>query len=303
MEDEIRAKATPNPVNQMRYKFSQQQIVGINYYYSKIVESTFDEDDVRLLLIHLREFLLNNDNKNARSRHNASILMELGNSVAHTIRNQYELHARISELLQNLASAGADWSSIRFALLEPREMLNAFRDNLCETGVLYRSEGIEDVFKRSGSDLMICLMSMLHGMIFKIEYPDISNDFYVEDEAGKRFVHVRTELDLDYVIPHQELRLKALIPLYGGGKFGQWILCCKLPGADRVDVAALKRTASNEGYCEPIKALRIAGKLMITTIPTGATALEIYKVFRASCYDTHPISRGTPLTRVSLSPE
>ena len=50
----------------MKYKFSQQQIIGINYYYSKLVDSTFDEDDVRLLLIHLREFLLNNDNVDAR---------------------------------------------------------------------------------------------------------------------------------------------------------------------------------------------------------------------------------------------
>ena len=72
----------------MKYKFSQQQIIGINYYYSKLVDSTFDEDDVRLLLIHLREFLLNNDNLDARARHNASLLMELGNSVAHTIRDR-----------------------------------------------------------------------------------------------------------------------------------------------------------------------------------------------------------------------
>lgn len=279
----------------MRYKFSQQQIIGINYYYSKIVDCTFNEDDVRLLLIHLREFLLNSDNVNARGRHNASILMELGNSVAHTIRHKYELHGRISKLLQNLANAGADWSGIRFALLEPTDMLSAFRDNLLETGVLYRPKGIEDVFERSSLDLMICLMSLLHGMLFKIEYPGISKDFYVDDEAGKHFVHVRTELDLDYVTSLRELRLKALIPLYGGGKFSQWIVCCGLPNFDKVEAAALKRTGSNEGFCEPIKALRVAGKLMITTIPTGASAVEIYKVFRAFSYDTHPISKGIPL--------
>ena len=152
----------------MKYKFSQQQIIGINYYYSKIVDSTFDEDDVRLLLIHLREFLLNNDNVDARGRHNASLLMELGNSVAHTIRDRYELHDRISELVQKLAIAGADWSNIPFALLEPHEVINAFRNSLLETGVLYRPEGIEDVFERNNLDLTICLMSMLHGMLFKI---------------------------------------------------------------------------------------------------------------------------------------
>lgn len=280
----------------MKYKFSQQQIVGINYYYSKFVDSTFDEDDVRLLLIHLREFLLNNDNLDARGRHNASLLMELGNSVAHTIRDKYELYERISELVRKLASAGADWTSIPFALLEPHEIINAFRDNLLETGVLYRPEGMEDVFERNSLDLTICLMSMLHGMLFKIEYPGMSNDFYIDDEAGKHFMHVRTELDLHHITSLRELRLEALIPLYGGGKFGQCILCCKLSSSHKVDAAALKRTGSNEGYCEPIKALRLSGKLMLTTVPTGASAVEVYNVFRASSYDTHPISKGTPLT-------
>ena len=283
----------------MKYKFSQQQIIGINYYYSKLVDSTFDEDDVRLLLIHLREFLLNNDNLHARGRHNASLLMKLGNSVAHTIRDRYELHDRISELVQKLAIAGVDWSNIPFALLEPHDVINALRNSLLETGVLYRPEGIEDVFERNSLDVTICLMSMLHGMLFKIEYPGLSNDFYVDDEAGKHFLHVRTELDLGHVTSLRELRLAALIPLNGGGKFGQWILCCKLSGSDKVEAAALKRTGSNEGYCEPIKALRLSGKLMITTVPTGASVLEVYKVFRASSYDTHPISKSIPLTKLT----
>ena len=30
--------------HRMKYKFSQQQIIGINYYYSKLVDKTFDED-------------------------------------------------------------------------------------------------------------------------------------------------------------------------------------------------------------------------------------------------------------------
>ena len=283
----------------MKYKFSQQQIVGINYYYSKLVDSTFDEDDVRLLLIHLREFLLNNDNVDARRRHNASLLMELGNSVAHTVRDRYELHDRISKLAQRLASAGADWNSIPFALLEPREIINAFRDSLSETAVLYRAEGLEDVFDRNSLDLMICLMSMLHGTLFKIEYPGMSKDFYVNDEAGRHFLHIRTELDLHHVTSLQELRLEALIPLYGGGKFAQCILCCKLSGSDKVEATALNRTGSNEGYCEPIKALRLSGKLMITTVSKGASPLEIYKVLRSSSYDTHPISKGVTLTKLT----
>jgi hypothetical protein len=280
----------------MKYKFSQQQILGINYYYSKLVDNTFDEDDVRLLLIHLREFLLNNDNLDARGRHNAGLLLEFGNSAVHTIRDRYELYERISELVQKLARAGADWSSIPFALLEPHEIIFALRDSLLETGVLYRPEGIEDVFERNSFDLTMCLTSMLHGMLFKIKYPGISNDFYVVDEAGEHFLHVRTELDLSDVT---SLRLAALIPRYGGGTLGQWVLCCKLSGSDKVQAAALKRTGSSEGYCEPIKALRVSGKLMITTVPTGASALEVYKVFRASSYDTHPISKGIPLTKLT----
>ena len=155
------------------------------------------------------------------------------------------------------------------------------------------------MFERNSLDVTICLMSMLHGMLFKIEYPGISNDFYVDDEAGKHFLHVRTDLDLGYVTSLGELRLAALIPLNGGGKFGQWILCCKLSGSDKVEAAALKRTGSNEGYCEPIKALRLSGKLMITTVPTGASALEVYKVFRASSYDKLPISKTIPLTKLT----
>ena len=255
--------------------------------------------NARLLLIHLREFLLNNDNLDARGRHNASLLMELGNSVAHTIRDRYELHSRISELVQKLASAGADWNSVPFSLREPHEIIKAFRDSLLVTGVLYRPERIEEVFEGNSLDLTICLMSMLHGMLFKIEYPGMSNDFYVDGEAGKHFLHVRTELDLHHVTSLRQLRLEALIPLRGGGKFGQCVLCCKLSSLGKVDATALKRTGSNEGYCEPIKALRVSGNLVITTVPTGASAVEVYKVFRASSYDTHPISKTIPLTRLT----
>jgi hypothetical protein len=35
------------PPDAVRYKFSPQQITGINYYYSKIVAGTYDEDDIR----------------------------------------------------------------------------------------------------------------------------------------------------------------------------------------------------------------------------------------------------------------
>ena len=63
--------------------------------------------------------------------------------------------------MQKLAIAGADWSNIPFALLEPHDVINAFRNSLLETGVLYRPEGIEDVFERNSLDVTICLMSML----------------------------------------------------------------------------------------------------------------------------------------------
>jgi hypothetical protein len=110
---------------------------------------------------------------------------------------------------------------------------------------------------------------MLNGVLFKVHYSGISNDFYVEAEAGKHFIHIRVELDLDHATSLRQLRLNAWIPRGGGGKHGQCILCCELPELEKVDIAALKRTGSNEGYCEPIKALRNSGRLIITTIPTG----------------------------------
>lgn len=278
----------------MKYKFSQQQIIGINYYYSKLVDSTFDEDDVRLLLIHLREFLVNDDNKSARGRHNASLLREMGDSIAHTIRgNQSEMHRRIAPLLQK-----PDWNSIPFTLFDLDEIIEAFRKILTDTGVLYDAKNVGEVFKRESGDLKICLMSMLNGMLFKVHYPGISDDFYVADEAGQDFVSVRTELDLGQVKSLHQLRLNAWIP-WRGAKYGQCVLCYELPDCEKIELAALKRTASNEGYCEPIKAMRRNGHLMLATVPTRASTVEVYKVFRASSYDTHPISKSIPLTKLT----
>jgi hypothetical protein len=86
--------------NQMIYKFSPQQIIGINHHYSTITKGSFNEDNVRLLLINLREFLQNSDNKNARGLVNANLLRELGDSVAHTVRTKGEIYGKI-EVVQN----------------------------------------------------------------------------------------------------------------------------------------------------------------------------------------------------------
>lgn len=281
----------------MAYKFSQQQITGINYYYMKIVESTFDEDDIRLLLIHLREFLRNKDNKNAQGRQNAMLLRELGDSVAHTIRDQSEIHRRIVELVKTMAaSESVKWETIPFTLFDLDKLIEAFRNILTDTGVLYNADNVEAVFARESGDIKICLMSMLHGLLFKVKYSEIPNDFHFMGESD--CICIRTELELEYVSSLRELRLKALIPQYGGGKWAQWLLCCKLQEPDKVSKAALRRTSSNEGHCEPVKALRCEGRLMISTIPTGVSPVEIYKVFRAASYDTHPLSKGVPLTKM-----
>jgi hypothetical protein len=148
----------------MKYKFSQQQIIGINYYYSKIAEGTFDEDDIRLLLIRLREFLRNEDNKDARSRQNAGRLMEIGDSIAHTIRDTLMrngqirpsiIHQRLAELVQTLASADgcADWNSIPFTLFSLDEIVEVFKNTLIDTGILYDAKNVSEVFRRESGDV------------------------------------------------------------------------------------------------------------------------------------------------------
>ena len=87
----------------MTYKFSQQQIIGINYHYAKLLDGSFDEDNIRLLLIHLREFLRNPSNKSAKGLVNAKLLRELGDSVAHTVRTDGEIRDRIVELVRRYA--------------------------------------------------------------------------------------------------------------------------------------------------------------------------------------------------------
>jgi hypothetical protein len=72
----------------MAYKFSQQQIIGLNHHYFRIAEGSFDEDNIRLILIHLREFLQNPDNKGAKGRANATLLKELGDGIAHSVRTE-----------------------------------------------------------------------------------------------------------------------------------------------------------------------------------------------------------------------
>lgn len=282
----------------MKYKFSQQQIIGINYYYAKIVDDTFDEDDVRLLLIHLREFLLNNDNVNARGRHNASLLMELGNSVAHTIRDQGEIYGGIRKLVRQFASAnqGGNWVGIPFTLFDIQELIETFKTVLIDTGVLYRPGDVEKAFRCHSVNLKLCLLCMLDGMLLKICYPESTKDFFVTEMEGKHYVHIRTELALSHVTSLREIALDALIPRYGGGTFAQRILCCELSDLRRVDRAALKRTASSEGYCESVKALRCDGELVITKITPNVDPIEVYKILKASSYDTHPISQGVTLT-------
>ena len=155
------------------YKFSPQQITGINYYYSKIVARTFEEDDVRLLLIHLREFLRNRDNRGAAGRENALFLREAGDSVAHTIRDQGLLHDRLLEHIPHLAGPARDLGRVPHPLFDLNKLLGALKDALEDSGVLYAPGNISEVIARESLDLKICLISLLNGMVLRFEYPTI----------------------------------------------------------------------------------------------------------------------------------
>ncbi len=283
----------------MSHKFSQQQIISINYYYSKIVEGTFDEDDVRLLLIALREFIRNTDNKLMPKHQGAMLLCDIGDSLAHTIRNQSELHRRIRDLVMKMAAPGMDkWRELTFSLLDFADLLSALANILREANVLYNINNVESIFARNSEDLRICLVSMLHGLLFKIKYPGLPSDFYLGSDA--ECVYVKTEVDLSHVTSIRQLRLNASIPVHAGGWWQQCVLCCELEHPEKVSPSALNRTGSKEGYLEPVKALRREGRLTLTTISTDVPTMDIYHKFCAASYDTHPLSKGTLLTKIEI---
>jgi hypothetical protein len=278
----------------MSYKFSQQQIIGINYHYAKILAGSFDEDTIRLLLIHLREFLQNNTK--AKGRVNANLLLELGDGVAHTVRNCGALHQKIINLVRRFARRGlrCHGQSLPFVLYDLDEIVSVFEKLLIDTRVVYLPESINAVFRQEAEDLKLCLISMLHGQIFNIRYEGIADDFHFLTVDHKSGISVRTELDLGHR-GTRELRLNALLPCDGGGTYAQCLLRLELSDALKIDNAAYNRTASVEGYCEPVKVLRRHGRLVITTVPIGVSAMQVYEVFRAASYDTRPLSKRIDL--------
>jgi len=282
------------------YRFSQQQIIGINHYFAQIAGGVFDEDDVRLLLIHLREFLVNGDNIAIRSQGNAGILREIGHSIAHTIRDRGTIHGRIREVVRDVAAANgmSKLTQTKFALFDADKIIDGLKNVLLSSGVIYDSSTIEPAFQTRSQDLKVCLISMLHGLIFKVSYPESRTHFYVFHRTSEHIVYIRTELDLSNVHSLHELRVNARIPIYGGAIFSQCVILCDGLGAGKVDTEAFNRTGSREGYLEAVKALRKNGQLVITKVEPGVDSTEILKVFRSCSYDTEPISRGVELRRI-----
>ena len=283
--------------------FSQQQIHGINYFYSKLREDSFDEDDVRLLLIHLREFLNARYGKKNQPPYEIALLLEAGDSVAHTVRHRGLVHARIKEILQAAQSEGFDLGSVPHPLFDIGAIVKALQSVVASTGIIYNPATVPETFQLRRLDLQICLMSMLNGMLFKIRYPTIRDDFYFLDTQDRHpAVHVRFELDLRNATSLREIRITALIPLYKGGNFGACVLICPVAESAKISSTALIRTGSNQGYCEPIKALRDNGQLRIIAVPQSVSSIAIYDVLRTKAYDTSPISTGIELTEIRILP-
>ena len=275
----------------MNYKFSYQQIVGINYCYSKIRDATFEEDDVRLLLIYLREFLVNNPN--VISQKNANFLRELGDSIAHTVREKGTICKRIEELLKQFVSSNPNRRYLLppFTLFDIDDLVEALKRVLVETGVLYDANDIERIFQKYALDLKLCILCLLDGMLFKISDSGSTKHFFTKQAEGKHSIFVRTELDLKPGGGLKEIRLEALIPLRPHGIYGQAILFCPLNDQNKIEDAALKRTDSREGYCESLKALRHNGQLMIRKITPIVDCIGVSKILEKCSYDTHPIGR------------
>jgi hypothetical protein len=282
------------------YRFSQQQIIGINHYFGKIADAAFDEDDVRLLLIHLREFLRNGDNISVKSQGNSEILREIGDSIAHTIRDRGEVYSRIRDVVRKLAAADGmtKLTQTEFTLLDADTIIEGLKSVLLNTGVIYDPSKIEPTFHSQSQDLKICLVSMLHGLTFKVSYPESRRDFYVFHRTAQHVVHVRTELDLSNAGSLNQLRVNARVPVYGGLVYSQCIMMCDELNSEKVDAAALHRTGSREGYLEAVKALRKDGRLVIQRMDEGIGSTAILAVFRRCSYDTEPISRGVELRKI-----
>ncbi len=274
-----------------KYRFSYQQIAGINYYFSTIADSTFGEDEIRLLLIHLREFLLNEDN-DVISTPNTRILREVGHSIAHTVRDRGVICDRITELVQKLGSANRNlrWSEVAFELFNTDEILDGLRNVLTTSTIIYAPDQIEPAFESNRLDLKVCLLSMLDGLLFKVTYPGSSHDFRILQPAKDHSICVRTELDMENVPSIGELRLNAHLPIRGGGKFHQCILRCDVPKQGKVERAALERIGSLQGYCQSVKAVRRGDQLVISKIEPCGDPLLVFDVLQATTYDMNPVS-------------
>jgi len=240
-----------------------------------------------VLLIHLREFIRNDDNEGAADKENAPLLCEAGDSVAHTIRNKGLLHQRLMQFVPLLAGPNRDIGAVPYPLFDLEKIVVALRTVLTDASVLYVENDIEKIFERECLDLKICLISLLNGMVFRIEYPTIRDDFFFFSNPTQSCVHIRIEMDIPFF---HELRLNAALP-YEVGKLMACILKCAVPEMTKIE-AAMHRTHSADGYCEPIKALRRGDILTLSAVPTGASSTQLFDVRRSFAYDTNPIPKS-----------
>ncbi len=264
--------------------FSQQQIYGINYYYSRVLDGSFDEDDVRLLLIHLREFLQENYRKKKRELPEVTTLLDAGDAVAHTVRTSGLLHAKIKELVKAAQRDDFDMTTVPHPLLDIDAIVRALELSLVRSEVIYDAETIRDTFATRSLDLQIALMSLLNGVLLKIKYDTIRDDFHFLRPEDKQdgAVYIRLDLDLDHSASLRQIRITAPIPLrLPAGNFGACILLCELPDKSRVEDSALQRTHSAHGYCEAVKALRINDRLVITAVQPSTSTMRVHTRVRS----------------------
>jgi hypothetical protein len=279
-----------NNSNRMDAHFSQQQISGINHYFSKIADGSFDEDDIRLLLLHLREYLRS---RKGSTSDDEKILIELGDFIAHGTRDKGMLHKRIVEVMQRFSSPNC-WDSHILSIFDSDEVISVFKKTLLSSGVLMPSTDVKAAFATHHLDLTLCLMTMLDGVIFSIPF---SRHKLVNALGQNLPINVRVEMEFAFLSSHQEVRLAALIPMMDrGGVRPQCILRCTVPNADKIHESVGKRVYSSHGYCSAIKCIRDNGELKITAINPAIKPVDFYKIVIDHGYDTHPLATNIPVT-------
>lgn len=267
-------------------KFSEQQIIDINYRTHRIAASEFDEDDVRILLLRLREYL--------KSQPNASnqILVDLGDGIAHSIRDRGPLYDRIKASIETLQpSPGKErltWGDLQklpFRLLDADEIVDALITALVNSDVVLLERDLKDKFEDVREQIIVAIMTILHGMTFLVRSPN-----YEEK------VTVRTELDFSYFHPgNGDLRLAAVLPIPNGGTYEQWILNREVPES-AVDRIVPKRVDSACGHCECLRLVRSEGRLKFQRINAHIGIVQFAETLRKKSYnvDSSTAKRYTP---------